>query len=271
MVTSAGQKKINVDHYALVAIRDYLAKQGQVEGGKLLDDFYAPEFGWSKDTTRYLLAALFVASLIKLRVGGADVTVRGDSAIEVLRNNNSFKKAGVALRDSIVSPQAKILAADRLLQLTGEQVMPLEQDISENVIKHFPELQRMFAPLATKLASCGLPGADRASDLQDSVTEILKGDASDATARLGASICPLFEDLLWAREIQKVFSNGIEVTVLELRRHLKEIGELPGVGATGDLVIKTAMLRGDAADLVKRDDFFAQIPAIQTVLKNLHR
>ncbi len=269
VVTSAGVKKINTDHHALTAVRDYLARQGQVEGGKLLDDFYAPEFGWSKDTTRYLLAAQLVAGMIKLRIGGADVTVRGDSAIEVLRNNNSFKKAGVALRDSSISPQAKMLAADRLLQLTGEQVMPLEQEISESVIKYFPELQRTYAPLATKLASCGLPGADRASDLQDSVTEILKGDASDATPRLGADVCPLFDDLQWAREIQKVFNNGIEITVMELRRHLKEIGELPGVGATGDLVIRTATLRGDAADLVKRDDFFAQIPAIQTVLKSL--
>lgn len=269
VTTVAGVKKINTDHHALVAIHDYLARQGQVEGGKLLDDFFAPEFGWSKDTTRYLLAAMLVAGLIKLRIGGADVTVRGDSAMEVLRNNNSFKKAGVALRGSEITPQTKMQAADRLLNLTGEQVMPLEQDISECVVKHFPELQRSYAPLATKLASCGLPGADRASDLQDSLSEILKGDASDATPRLGAAECPLYDDLMWAREIQKVFNNGIEGTVTELRRHLKEIGELPGVGATGDLVTKTAAQRNDAAELLKRDDFFGQIPAIQTALKSL--
>jgi hypothetical protein len=269
VVTSAGVKKINVDHHALVAIRDYLAKQGQVEGGKLLDDFFTPEFGWSKDTTRYLLAALLVAGIIKLRIGGADVTVRGDSAVEVLRNNNSFKKAGVALRDSSVSPEAKMRAADRLLQLTGEQVMPLEQDISEGVIKHFPDLQRAYAPLEAKLNSCGLPGIDRASDLQDSLTEILKGDASDATPRLGAEKCPLFDSLLWAREIQNAFTNGIETTVVQLRRHLKEIEELPAVGATGDLVTNTAGQRTDAAELLKREDFFTQVPAIQTALKNL--
>ena len=78
--------------------------------------------------------------MIKLRVGGADITVRGDSAIEALRNNNSFKKAGVALRDSAISNETKMRAADRLLQLTGEQVMPLEQEISEGVVKFFPEL-----------------------------------------------------------------------------------------------------------------------------------
>lgn len=269
VVSSAGVKKINVDHHALLAIRDYLAKQGQVEGGKLLDDFFAPEFGWSKDTTRYLLSGLLVAGVIKLRIGGADVTVRGDSAIEVLRNNNAFKKAGVALRDSSISPEAKMRAADRLLQITGEQVMPLEQDISECVIKHFPELQRTYAPLEAKLGNCGLPGSDLASDLQESLTEILKGDASDATPRLGTEECALFDNLIWAREVQKAFSNGIEASVIQLRRHLKEIEDLPNVGATGDLATKTATQRADAASLIKRDDFFSQVPAIQTALQNL--
>ncbi len=190
VVTSAGQKKINIDHQALVAVRDYLTKHGQVEGSKLLDDFFAPEFGWSKDTTRYLLAAILVAGVIKLRVGGADIMVRGDSAVEVLRNNNAFKKAGVALRDSTVTPEAKMRAADRLLQLTGEQVMPLEQDISEGVLKHFPDLQRLYAPLEARLRSCELPGSERAADLQDSLTEILKADASDATPRLGTERLP---------------------------------------------------------------------------------
>jgi hypothetical protein len=269
VITSAGQKKINADHHALTAIRDYLAKHGQVEGGKLLDDFFAPEFGWSKDTTRYLLAALLVAGVIKLRVGGADVTVRGDSAIEALRNNNSFKKAGVALRDSMVSPETKMRAADRLLQLTGEQVMPLEQDISEGVLKHFPDLQRAYAPLEARLQGCGLPGSQRAADLQDSLTETLKGDASDATPRLGADDCPLFDHLLWAGEVHKSFANGIETTVVNLRRHLDELEHLPNAGATGDLLTATAAARAEAAELLRREDFFHQMPAIQTALKNL--
>jgi hypothetical protein len=269
VVTAAGQKKIKTDHHALVAICDYLAKHGQVDGGKLLDDFYAPEFGWSKDTTRYLLAALLVAGIIKLRVGGADVTVRGDSAIEALRNNNSFKKAGVALRDSMVSAEAKMRAADRLLQLTGEQVMPLEQDISEAVLRHFPDLQRAYGPLEARLQSCGLPGAQRAADLQDSLAEILKGDASDATPRLGADDCPLFDDLIWAREVHRCFANGIETAVRNLRRHLDEIERLPNAGVTGDLVAGTATLRAEAGDLLKREDFHTQVPAIQTALKNL--
>ncbi len=85
----------------------------------------------------------------------------------------------------------------------------------------------------------------------------------------GPNVCPLFDALLWAREVQKAFSNGIEVTAVQLRRHLKDIGELPAAGAIGELVVTTAADRAEAAELLKRDDFFTQIPAIQTKLKNL--
>ena len=269
VVTSAGQKRINTDHHGLVAIKDYLAKHGQMEGPKLLDDFFLPEFGWSKDTTRYLLSALLVAGIIKLRIGGADITVRGDSAIEALRNNNSFKKAGVALRDSAVSPEAKLRAAERLLDLTGEQVMPLEQDVSEAVIKHFPGLLNAYTPLETRLRSCGLPGAQRAADLQDSLTEILKADASDATPRLGAETCPLFDDLLWARQVNQAFANGIDLTARSLRRHLEEIEKLPGTGACEKLISETAATRADTYELLQRNDVFEQITALQTVLSRI--
>ena len=42
---------------AIVSIENYLQLNGQVEGRKLLDDFYAAPYGWTKDTTRYLVAA----------------------------------------------------------------------------------------------------------------------------------------------------------------------------------------------------------------------
>jgi hypothetical protein len=269
VVSSAGQKKINSDHHALVAIKDYLAKNGQVEGPKLLDDFFSPEFGWSKDTTRYLLSALLVAGLIKLRIAGADVTVRGESAIESLRNNNSFKKAGVALRHSTISPESKIRAAERLLDLTGEQVMPLEQDISEGVMKHFPSLLNTYAPLQTRLRSCNLPGSERAADLQDSLIDILKADASDATPRLGAEICPLFESLLWAHQVHQAFLNGIEAAAGSLRNHLSEIEKLPRTGACEKLILETAGARTNADDLLKRDDVFNQITGLQSALSEI--
>ena len=73
LVTRSGASaRIKTDHKALLSIKDYLGQNGQVEGRRLLEHFNEPRFGWSKDSTRYLLAALFLAGEIKLRIAGQD-------------------------------------------------------------------------------------------------------------------------------------------------------------------------------------------------------
>jgi hypothetical protein len=75
---------IDTARKALVSIRDRVERNGTIEGKGLLDMFSGPPFGWSPDTTRYLVAALLVAGEIKLKVSGREVTVNGQQAIDVL-------------------------------------------------------------------------------------------------------------------------------------------------------------------------------------------
>lgn len=269
VTTKGGSKEINVEHPALVAVKDYLERHGQVEGSRLQDDFYAPEFGWSKDTVRYLVGALLVAGAVKLRIGGRDVTVKGDTSVEALKNNINFKKIGIALRDAPLSPEAKMRAADRILKLTGATVMPLEQDISEAVVRTFPGFQSEYASIAARLENCGLPGTERAENLLDALKEILSHDASDATQTLGAPQCALFEDLIWARRVKAAFDEGLEREVRELRRHLEEIEALPPAGAIRLLHEETEETRRSVRTLLERTDFHEQTPALRTALSEL--
>jgi len=267
--TQGGQKKVNVDHPALIAIRDYLDLKGQVEGGTLQDDFFAPEFGWSKDATRYLVAVLLVAGLIKLRVAGADVLVKGDTAIDALKNNNNFKRIGVALRNAPISLETKDRAATRVMELTGESVMPLEQDISQAVVRHFPGFLTDYSPLATRLDGLDLPGSDRARSLQEDLKDILKADASDATPVLGAEKCEIHASLLWARKLATAFDNGIDETVRALTGHLNEIEGLPEEGAVGDLRIATDATCSEARELLACEDFFDRHTDLKNALASL--
>jgi len=266
---SGGKSAVDTGHRALVSIKDYLEKHGQVDGRKVLDDFFAAPYGWSKDTTRYLIAALLIAGDIKLRIAGVDVTVRGDAATEALKNNNSFNKIGVALRDSRPSPEAKARAAERLLSLTGDTVLPLEDDISKAVTKCFPQLQRDYAALAMQLKTFTLPGVERAENIQDSVTEILRGDASDATSWLGGETCPLADDLEWARKVKKSLDNGIDVVIEQLRTCMSEIAVMPGVGIPGKLASDTAQLCDEAKEFLKREDFYEFMPDLKCRLTGL--
>jgi hypothetical protein len=267
--TVSGKTRIDTKHAAAVSLHDYLDRTGTVDGRKLLDDFFGAPYGWSKDTTRYILAALLIGGEIKLRVAGADVTVNGDVAIEALKNNNNCNKAGVSLRDSRPSPESLMRASDRLLDLTGDSVVPVEGDIAKAVTKHFPTFQRDYAALATKLENLELAGVDRAEAIQDSITEILRGDASDATTWLGGEQCALYDDLLWARSVQKAFKNGIDTVIADLQVHCDEIAALPDFGVTGKLLAYSAQARTEADDFIHRDDFYAAMPDLQNRLKTL--
>ncbi len=227
---AGGTPSINTDHKALISIRDYIERQGTVDGKHLLDHFADAPFGWSQDTLRYLVAALLWAGEIKLKVSGREVTVVGQQAIEALRTNNSFKAVGVALRDDRPSMEVLARAAERLRDLVGEMVIPLEDEISKIAMREFPKLQLRYGGLPARLENLGVPGADRVQSLTQDLADMLQTDASDAPQRLGGEESALYESLTWAGHVDLVLQNGLEATVRELQEHYREIQALPETG-----------------------------------------
>ena len=264
-----GTLVIDTNHPALVALCDYLGEHGRKDGKSLLDDLFEPEFGWSKDTSRYLLAVLFKAGKIQLRIGGDDISVVGEQALASFQNSNSFARVGVSLRDTPPDPEAVFRAVDRLVHLTGNNVDPLEDEISRAVLRYFPAYLDDFSTLAVQLGSADLPGADRADHLMEGLRQIMAADASSATPVLGAESCDLYDDIAWAKKLRKAFKEGLLDTVRELRRHLREIEALPGAGAAGTLANDTAEVRTELASKLGDDAFFEHQPALQSGLSAL--
>lgn len=261
---------VDLQHKAIISIRDYLQQRGQVDGKQLLDDFFAAPYGWSKDTSRYLIAAMLVGSMVTLRVGGQDVMVRGEIAVNALKNTANFGKIGIFLRHGTVDPEMLNRARERLLELTGDNVMPLEDEISKCVMHYFPDMQLEFADLASQLRTLGLSGADRARDLQNNISEILKGDASDATLRLGGEACPFYDDLRWAQELKKAFRNGMESLVRRAAELAQGIKALPNAGLPGELLAGTQMVREELGSYLTRDNFYEFGPQIRQQSENLN-
>ena len=264
-----GTPRIKVDHKALVSIRDYIEKNGTVDGKRLIDVFTGNPFGWSPDTLRYLVAALLVAGDVKLKVGGREVTVNGQQAIEALRNNNSIKTVGVSLREGRPSIELLARAAQRLTDLVGDTVVPLEDEISKVASKHLPQCLQRFAPLAEKLESLGVPGAETIRSISQDIADILLVDASDAPQRLGAEESTLYDGLKWAALVEVALRNGLEATIRDLQQHRREIESLPDSGIPGSL-------RGDLsedlsllADRLEQVDFCKHASDFSTTLTDI--
>jgi len=212
---------------------------------------------------------MLVAGEITLRISGREVKTVGQQAIDALKTNKSFGKVGVGLRDYRPPMEVLARACERLTDLIGETVIPLEQEISKAALKQFPKYQRDFSPLGAKLANLGVAGADRLSSLNDELADVLLSDASDAPERLGGETSALYDNLKWAREVTKVLENGLESTIQQLQTYQRELNLLPNTGVPGAL---RQNLDADLSLLEQRlskDDFFCHGADFNTLLTRL--
>ncbi len=267
--TVAGRASFLSDHKAMISIRDYIEKRGAVDGKRLLEDFSSDPFGWSPDTTRYILAAMLMAGEIKLKVSGREVTAAGQQAIDALKTNNAFKQVGVSLRIERPSLETLGHAAERLTELVGEMVIPLEQEISKATAKNFPRFQHDYGALEEKLGGLGLAGSDRARTLNQDIADILSTDASDAPQRLGAETSSIYENLKWALEVKRVLDNGLDTTLRELQAHRRDLQALPDTGVPGDLRRELGEDLENLADRLAKDDFYKHNADFQSQLTHL--
>jgi hypothetical protein len=270
LVDKAGAAtKIRTDHPALVSLLDYLRTRGEVDGRKLLDDFNRAPYGWFKDTTRYLTAGLLISQAIRIKVGGQWLEAVGPKATEALKNNNTFAKIDVATNDKQIPQETLNRAAKRLLDLTGEKILPMAPRISQAVLKYFPAFRNEYSPLAVELTASSLPGSDRAQSLAKQLAQILDRDASDAPVTLGAEESSIVESLEWAREVRKALVNELGKDASEAASLATAIAGLPKVGVLDQLGTSTLVLRDELLECLAREDFYTVASDIRNRLTAL--
>ncbi|MCS5488898.1 BREX system P-loop protein BrxC [Algoriphagus limi] len=266
-----GDGSVDLDKEAIKSIREYILKEDLVEGKRLLDHFDTAPYGWSKDTTRFLVSAMFIASDIKLRVSGQDIKVKGPKAIEALKNVNGFNKIGISAYQATEKPSMPMLAlsVQRLAQLTGDQVAPLQDKIAEVVRRHFPEFQTKYSSIKTRLEYLNLPGQDKAQEVQDGISEVLKGEGSDAAFRLGKPDSDLFENLKWIGSVYKGFEQGMESAFKEANSLKESIDALPDSGILKELKENTQKDFDTIQDIISDDTFFDRVSDLKDAISNI--
>jgi hypothetical protein len=260
---------INSEHKAIVSIKDLIERQGAIDGKRLIDLFTTAPFGWSQDTLRYLIAAMLIAGEIKLKVAGREITVTGQQAIDALKTNKTFRPVGISLREEKPTMEILARAAERLTELSGDTVVPLEDEISKSTTKLFPQLQHEYGPLSEKLKSLNLTGVDRLKDLSQNIKDILFTDASDAPQKLGGEESELYDSLKWASELHLSLGQGLEEILKDLQVHRQEIEKLPGSGTPGQLKSDLDEELNQLKERLNSPDFFKYTTEFASSLTNL--
>jgi hypothetical protein len=261
--------RIRTEHPALISLMDHLRRLGDIDGRRLLDDFNRAPFGWSKDTTRYLAAGLFIAQSIRIRVGGQWLEAPGPRALEAFKSNIAFQKIDLGTNDKQIPAETLNRAAKRLKELTGDNVLPMPPKISAAVLSHFPRLRNDYTPLAAELKGTGLAGVDRAELLSRQIGQALDRDASDAPLTLGAEESSLAENLRWARLVRGALQDGLGEAAREVRSIAEAIDSLPRIAGLDALISGTESLRAELNEFMGREDFHSVGSEIRARLTEL--
>jgi hypothetical protein len=213
---------------ALRAFRDMVRASGagRVQGAAVLDYFNSPPYGWTKDTTRYLFAALLVAGEVELHAADGVLRTAGPKAAEAVRSTQSFNRVGVALRGDAVPLEALDRASRRLEEMFGVEVLPLEDQVSRAVRAHFPTVMESAGSLPDRLRLLGLPGEDRARRFLQTCADLLKEDAGGAAGILGTVESTVPPDKKWAEALVKALDKGGEHELRAARDLLARLHEL---------------------------------------------
>ena len=232
LVKRGVRPSIKRDHPALVeamsAFRAMVtaAGSGRVQGSAILDLFSQPPYGWSKDATRYLFAALLVDSQVEFHGGDGGIKHAGPRASEAVKNTSSFNRLGVAPRDEPVPIEALNRASQRLETMFAVEVLPLEDQISRVVRDKFPLVLERAGTLPPRLRLLGLKGEERAERFLAACTELVREDAEGAASILGAAHCTIPEDERWSRAVHKALHNQGEQDLRGAARLVKDLSAL---------------------------------------------
>jgi hypothetical protein len=242
---------------------------GRLQGSYLQDVFSAPPYGWTKDTVRYLFAALLRAGDIEFHVPGAEGAVRtaGPKAVEGVKSTVAFNRIGVSPRDAKLPPEALDRAARRLETLFGDEVLPLEDHISRSVRRNVPDLLEKLGALPDRLRLLGLPGEDRVRRLLADAADLLKGDAGGAGAVLGGVECSLPDEITWAKAVFEALESGAEADVRNARTVLNSTADLERLfpGSTTDILGTED--RETAEEVLSSDRFHERLPELRGVVR----
>jgi len=275
LVITSGSPRVNIDHQALAEVQSVIKKKvleigsGRLQGSVIQDLFSSPPYGWTRDTVRYLIAALLRAGEIELHKPGADAVIKtaGKQAEEAFKSTVEFNRVGVSIRDTRPETEALERAAKSLEELFGDQVLPLEDLISQNVRKNMPGLFDKINSLPYRLRLLELPGEERAQQLLTDISDLRKGDASDAAAHLGGLDSKLPQEIKWGKSVIEALDSGAENEIRKAKDLMKVLNELETMfpGTLHDFLNEEDM--ESLNEVLQSESFYKKLPDMRAIIR----
>lgn len=239
------------------------ANYGDTASGRFLVDEFAKEpFGWDFEVVRLLALSLLRAGKIEATSKGQVFdTVAGVEVREAFSNNNVFRQASFRPKKGIEFEEL-VRASEAFRETFGSEVKELNAGAIASELRR--QIERNEDVVATSLGTLNanrLPGAAVLDAAVGQMKAILRGSDDNAIATFNSSYRAIKDAIRRARELEQALVDRA-LRDLEHARHvlenewvfLKQEAEIP------DELHKCA---ADLADLLARETFFRELPAIE--------
>jgi len=182
---------IDTSKQCLSEIKDFIASKADVSGNEILNYFDTHPYGWSKDTTRYLVALMLKAGIIVMKSSGKAFKIFSKNAAEEMKSNVSFGKIGVSLNnDDVPKAQELIKAINTLKTLFNppKSIPPQPDSIAKETLRIMNGSVQPFRADIDRILhyykQYQLEGVEMLVKAQGYCKQIIDSDGFDATKLL---------------------------------------------------------------------------------------
>jgi uncharacterized protein DUF6079 len=253
----------------LARIADRTSYGETASGRWLTDEFSKEPFGWDFDIVRMLVVSL-------IRAGKIEATSKGqtiDNALSIearntFANNNLFRQASFQTKQGVDFSKV-IEAYDHFKEVFGRDIPELEQTVVANAIREeLAKKEQDLHEVHTTMVKYSLPGASVLQGAIDQIRAIRNGGTEHAIHSFNSSYKALKEAIKRSAELNQKLTDP---RLLDLERARTAIqSQWPFLQSESDLNEKIVEAATKLEDLLKRETFYKEFPAIDQCTKTIN-
>ena len=194
---------------AVMSVLSELEKTDEIRGGTLLEAFQRPPYGWSRDVTLYILAALFVCARIELNISGQIHRTRDKASEEAFASPKAFSKSAGVRKRAAVFTKEQLIACGNFLSVHGFTASKYtEAEILKTIAGFADESMRAADFLQHQVAEHRTYGREKLSLLKAKLDSLkdrgIEGLLEELKPESGFEEC-----LKWFSSLKKAEKNGL--------------------------------------------------------------
>lgn len=263
---------IDSANLAFVEAKEFIAQKDVTSGSEVLSHFEATPYGWSKDTTRYLVAVLIKACAIELRTGAKSYKVFSETAAKEMATTQIFNNVGLSLNTDEELTTAQLLEVISVLKklFNVGKVLPQKDKVCDEAFQKI--CKGMFPHNTQKILdaynSYHLAGTDILQRATNYIAQINESNGADAPALLLTADC--VNAFTYAKKVYDLdHSSQFLDSIRKIDHRIGETNKLPKPDILSDYFKKVVAIENNYNLIAADPDAYQRAAELSTLLTNL--